>query len=132
MKNGKGLEDFSLEELNILLDVACREKSIDSLVEDILLTIKSKEDINKSNLNVSFDLKMFIQLNIFSKDEMNILVINGITNLQELIDCNLKTLKGINSTYLEKLDWARNFYDMRDMSDRGLGEKNYEKSKRRI
>jgi hypothetical protein len=101
--------------------------SIKSFREKIVEIINLKE--NESNFNLRFNMDMFIRFQIFNSYELEILKINGINNLQELIDCDLRSLIGMNEAIYEKLDWARKFYDMRGFTkkDRGI---NYEKQKR--
>lgn len=125
----KKLNDFSLSDLYLLLDIIDDCSSTDEIRKKIIDVIKLKED--QCEFNLRFDMDMFIKFQIFNSDELEVLRINGINNLQELIDCDLKSLKGMSQTIYEKLDWARKIYDMRGFSKKDK-EKKYEKQKRRI
>lgn len=86
-------------------------KDIESLTREIDTLIK-KRKANKSNLNIRFNMDMFIRLKIFDPSEFKVIRDNNINNLQELIDCDLDSLVGITPSIKEGLSWVRSAYDM--------------------
>ena len=74
--------------------------------------IQKIEDEKKKSLNVRFNMDMFIKLQIFDPWEFKVVRDNHISNLQELIDCNLDDLVGITPSVKQGLEWVRTFYDM--------------------
>ena len=63
-------------------------------------------------------MEMFLRLNIFDPWELKVVQSNHISNLQELIDCNLDELVGITPSIKEGLEWVRTFYDMRSLEEK--------------
>ena len=43
---------------------------------------------------------------------MKVLELNGIRNLQDLIDADLDSMIGMTESIKEKLSWARRFYNL--------------------
>lgn len=113
MKN-EILKKISRKDLEKLKEIIKKYQSIDELIENIDLEIKTKKDQEGLTLNEKFDLKMFRKLNILPDDQIEFLRQNKILNLQDLIDCNIDEL--INNEYSralrEELIFIREFYDM--------------------
>lgn len=113
MKN-EILKKISRKDLEKLKEIIKKYQSIDELIENIDLEIKTKKDQEGLTLNEKFDLKMFRKLNILPDDQIEFLRQNKILNLQDLIDCNIDEL--INNEYSralrEQLIFIREFYDM--------------------
>ena len=113
MKN-EILKKISRKDLEKLKKIIKRYQSIDELIENIDLEIKTKKDQEGLTLNEKFDLKMFRKLNILPDDQIEFLRQNKILNLQDLIDCNIDEL--INNEYSralrDQLIFIREFYDM--------------------
>ena len=113
MKN-EILKKISRKDLEKLKEIIKEYQSIDELIENIDLEIKTKKDQEGLTLNEKFDLKMFRKLNILPDDQIEFLRQNKILNLQDLIDCNIDEL--INNEYSralrDQLIFIREFYDM--------------------
>ncbi len=113
MKN-EILKKISRKDLEKLKEIIKKYQSIDELIENIDLEIKTKKDQEGLTLNEKFDLKMFRKLNILPDDQIEFLRQNKILNLQDLIDCNIDEL--INNEYSralrDQLIFIREFYDM--------------------
>lgn len=109
----KGLFDkFSTEQLKDILTLATTFEGKDDLLMGVSSEIKKREAERKQSLNVRFTIEMFKDYNMFYPDEMRVLELNGIKNLQDLIDCDLNSMIGITESIKEKLEWARNFYNL--------------------
>lgn len=113
MKN-EILKKISRKDLEKLKEIIKKYQSIDELIENIDLEIKTKKDQEGLTLNEKFDLKMFRKLNILPDDQIEFLRQNKILNLQDLIDCNIdELLKNEYSRALrDQLIFIREFYDM--------------------
>lgn len=113
MKN-EILKKISRKDLEKLKKIIKGYQSLDELIENIDLEIKTKKDQEGLTLNEKFDLKMFRKLNILPDDQIEFLRQNKILNLQDLIDCNIDEL--INNEYSralrDQLIFIREFYDM--------------------
>lgn len=113
MKN-EILKKISRKDLEKLKKIIKRYQSIDELIENIDLEIKTKKEQEGLTINEKFDLKMFRKLNILPDDQIEFLRQNKILNLQDLIDCNIDEL--INNEYSralrDQLIFIREFYDM--------------------
>ncbi len=113
MKN-EILKKISRKDLEKLKEIIKGYQSLDELIENIDLEIKTKKDQEGLTLNEKFDLKMFRKLNILPDDQIEFLRQNKILNLQDLIDCNIDEL--INNEYSralrDQLIFIREFYDM--------------------
>ncbi len=114
----KILETMKLEELKKIQEVVSQYGSMEELKHDLDTTISCREEDKRKSLNVKFNMEMFIRLNIFDPWELDVIKSNKISNLQELIDCNLDELKGITPSVKKGLDWARKFYDMSSLEDK--------------
>lgn len=100
MKN-EILKKISRKDLEKLKKIIKEYQSLDELIENIDLEIKTKKDQEGLTLNEKFDLKMFRKLNILPDDQIEFLRQNKILNLQDLIDCNIDEL--INNEYSRAL-----------------------------
>ena len=129
MSNIDKLKVFSLEELKLYLTLIESFESKDDMHNALIAEIKRREEFNKESLNVRFDIALMKKLNIFYPDELNVLIINNIKNLQELIDCDLYNLVGITESIIEKLNWARYFYDMRTTEEKQLDKAKQKRKK---
>ena len=120
----KGLFDsFTTKQLKDTLDLVCAFEGKDDLLMGIHCEIKRRELESQQSLNARFTIEMFKEYNMFYSDELKVLEINGIRNLQDLIDCDLDSLVGINASIKEKLSWARNFYNMKPITDSKVKQK---------
>lgn len=106
------MNSLSLDELKKFKDVISGYDDIGELKKAVNFFIEKKEREKSTRLNVRFDMDMFIRLRIFEPSELRILKANCISNLQDLIDCDLDSLVGITPSVKEKLDWARRAYNM--------------------
>ena len=113
MKN-EILKKISRKDLEKLKEMIKRYQSIDELIENIDLEIKTKKGQEGLTLNEKFDLKMFKKLNILPDDQIEFLRQNKILNLQDLIDCNIDELlkNGYSCALRDQLIFIREFYDM--------------------
>ena len=113
MKN-EILKKISRKDLEKLKEIIKGYQSLDELIENIDLEIKTKKEQEGLTINEKFDLKMFRKLNILPDDQIEFLRQNKILNLQDLIDCNIDEL--INNEYSralrDQLIFIREFYDM--------------------
>lgn len=105
-------KSFSLDDLKNYLLLIEQFESKDDMYNALIFEIKRREEEEKLGLNRRFTIKMFKDLSMFYPDEMYVLEVNGIKNLQDLIDCDLDSMIGITLSIKEKLEWARNFYDL--------------------
>ena len=108
VKKKKTIDDFSLDELKVIKKYIDYYTSFRELKEDLLQRIEDKCDF--AHLYQRFDTEVFESCHIFEPNELEVLKNNNIYNFQDLIDCDLDSLKGITMVIKEKLDWARNFY----------------------
>ena len=113
MKN-EILKKISRKDLEKLKKIIKRYNSIDELIENIDLEIKTKKEQEKLTLNERFDLEMFRKLNLLPENQIEFLRQNKILNLQDLIECNMEELlKNEYSCELRKnLKFIIEFYDM--------------------
>lgn len=122
MKEKKMLSDFSLPELQVIQKEISRYRTIEDIQKDLNQFIQKKEQVLCENPNIQFDRDMFIKLHIFDPWELKVLDFYQIHNLQELIDYDLDCMVDVLPSVLEKLEWARNFYDLRGMVSPDLGK----------
>lgn len=108
----KILDKVQIEDLKTMEAIASQYGSIEELIEDLHGTILRKEKEKKQSLNVRFNMDMLVRLKVFDPWELKVVQANHISNLQELIDCNLDHLVGITPSIRDGLDWVRHFYDM--------------------
>jgi hypothetical protein len=113
----KILEGLKTDELKTLKSIVSQYGSMEELVNDLDTTISRREEEKAKSLNVRFNMDMFVKFNVFDPWELNVLKSNNISNMQELIDCNLDELVGITSSIKRGLEWARKFYDMSSMEE---------------
>ena len=114
----KVLEKMSLEDLKTMQEIISQYGSMEELKHDLDTTITRREEEKTKSLNVRFNMEMFLRLNIFDPWELKVVQSNHISNLQELIDCNLDELVGITPSIKAGLDWARKFYDMSSLEEK--------------
>lgn len=103
---------FTIEQLKDILALVSTFEDKDDLLMGISSEIKCRELEKKQSLNSRFTIEMFKQYNMFYSDELKVLVINGIRNLQDLIDADLNSMIGMTESIKEKLSWARRFYTL--------------------
>jgi len=115
----KYLENKTLKELKDLKKFIDQFYSMEELKDELDYTISTKQKDQEKSLNSRFDMAMFKKLNMFEPREMQVLVDNNITNLQELIDCDLDSLVGMLPSIKEKFLWIRQFYDMDSLNNGG-------------
>lgn len=111
----KKLKNYSLRELKELREVFSQYGSMEEMNHDLDTIIHDREETQEKSLNECFDMKFWIENHVFYPWELEILVRNNITNLQELIDCDLDQLDGITRSTKEVFEWARKFYDFTSM-----------------
>ena len=112
------IQDMKLDELKRIQDIVSQYGSMEELKHDLDSTISTREKEKTKSLNVRFNMEMFLRLNIFDPWELKVVQSNHISNLQELIDCNLDELVGITPSIKQGLEWVRTFYDMRSLEER--------------
>ena len=122
MKEKKMLSDFSLPELQVIQKEISGYRTIEDIQKDLNQFIQKKEQVLSKNPNIKFDRDMFVKLHIFDPWELKVLDFYQIHNLQELIDYDLDCMVDVLPSVLEKLEWARNFYDLRGMVSPDLGK----------
>lgn len=110
-KNGM-FDKFTTKELKDFLVLSSYFEGIDDLLMGINSEIKKRDLERKQSLNVRFTIEMFKSYNMFYPDELKVLEINGIRNLQDLIDADLDSMIGMTESIKEKLSWARRFYNL--------------------
>ena len=113
----KILEGLNLDDLKSIKSIVSQYGSMEELINDLDTAISRREEEKAKSLNVRFNMDMFIKLNVFDPWELNVIKSNNISNMQELIDCNLDDLVGITPSVKRGLEWARKFYDMSSMED---------------
>lgn len=109
------IQDMKLDELKRVQDIVSQYGSMEELKHDLDSTISTREKEKTKSLNVRFNMEMFLRLNIFDPWELKVVQSNHISNLQELIDCDLDELVGITPSIKQGLEWVRTFYDMRSL-----------------
>lgn len=105
-------KNISLEELKKMATLIDVFENKEDFIKALEYEIQKREEERNKSLNARFDMQMFIKYNMFYADELNVLKMNNINNLQDLIECDLDSLIGITESIKEKLDWARNFYNL--------------------
>ncbi|MBQ8534254.1 MAG: hypothetical protein IJ463_01060 [Bacilli bacterium] len=114
----KGLFDsFTTKQLKDTLSLVCAFDGKDDLLMGIHYEIKRRELESQQSLNARFTMEMFKQYNMFYSDELKVLEINGIRNLQDLIEADLDSMIGMTESIKEKLSWARRFYNLEPTKD---------------
>lgn len=108
---------FSSSELKDMATLILEFEDKDDLLMGIHSEIKRREAESKKSLNARFTIEMFKQYNMFYPDEMKVLEINGIRNLQDLINADLNSMIGMTESIKEKLSWARAFYNLEPTKD---------------
>ena len=103
---------FTIEQLKDILALVSTFEDKDDLLMGISSEIKCRKKKKKQSLNSRFTIEMFKQYNMFYSDELKVLEINGIRNLQDLIDADLNSMIGMTESIKEKLSWARRFYTL--------------------
>lgn len=105
-------KNFKTEDLKNFILLVDQFEGKDDLLMGLYSELKVREEEKNKSLNARFTIEMFKEYNMFYQDELRVLEMNGIRNLQDLIDCNLNNLVGITEVMKEKFSWARNFYNM--------------------
>lgn len=103
---------FSTDNLKDMAALVLDFEGKDDLLMGIHSELKRREAEKNMSLNSRFTIEMFREYNMFYLDELRVLEVNGIRNLQDLIDCDLNSLVGITEVMKEKFGWARRFYNM--------------------
>ena len=112
------LDKMNLEELHELSQFVSQYGDLGELRYDLDFVISSREKKKKESLNSRFDLDMMVRYQVFTYEELRVILQNHITNLQELIDCDLDQLEGITPSIKRELVWKRVFYDMSSLENR--------------
>ena len=105
-------KNFKTEDLENFILLVDQFEGKDDLLMGLYSELKVREEEKNKSLNARFTIEMFREYRMFYQDELRVLEMNGIRNLQDLIDCNLNNLVGITEVMKEKFSWARNFYNM--------------------
>ena len=114
----KGLFDsFTTKQLKDTLDLVCAFEGKDDLLMGIHSEIKRRVLESEQSLNARFTMEMFKQYNMFYSDELKVLELNGIRNLQDLIEADLDSMIGMTESIKEKFSWARRFYNLEPTKD---------------
>ena len=100
------IQDMKLEDLKRMKKIVSQYGSMEELKDDLDSTISTREKEKTESLNVRFNMDMFLRLQIFDPWELKVVQSNHISNLQELIDCNLDELVGITPSIKEGLEWV--------------------------
>jgi hypothetical protein len=126
MKNLKGIDSFTLEELKKMQEFISSYDSFERLKRDLSIQIEVMND-NRKNINERFDLALMQRLQIVDSFQLKVLQNNSIHNIQELIDCDLDSLVGITPSMKMEFEWIKRMYDLRTMVDipkqKKIGEK---------
>ena len=112
MSNIDKFKAFSLNDLKLYLTLIESFETKDDMHNALIAEIKRREEEDKLSLNARFTIEMFKSFNMFYPDEMRVLELNGIRNLQDLIDADLNSMIGMTESIKEKLSWARRFYNL--------------------
>lgn len=112
MSNIDKFKAFSLNDLKLYLTLIESFETKDDMHNALIAEIKRREEEAKLSLNARFTIEMFKSFNMFYPDEMRVLEINGIRNLQDLIEADLNSMIGMTESIKEKLSWARRFYNL--------------------
>lgn len=94
-----------LEELNLVIN---NPNNIDDLVVE-LNEIKKLKENNPNNL-ICLDQRWF------SQDSYKLLVDNGIVTVDDLVNCDVSALKGIDAITSEEINWGKKFYDFSNVT----------------
>ena len=113
----KILERLKTEDLKTMKEIVSQYGSMEELKHDLDTTIAAREEEASKSLNVRFNMDMMLRLQIFDPWELKVVQSNHISNLQELIDCNLDELVGITPSVKQGLEWVRKFYDMSSLEE---------------
>jgi hypothetical protein len=105
------MDEFGLDELKKFRSLLDCVDDITVLRNMVELEIKNRE----STVNQKFTLEMLERLEILSKREIELLRVNHISNLEELIACDLESLIGVRISDISKFKWVREFYDLRSL-----------------
>ena len=111
------MEILNLDELIKIRKIVSQYTNMGELIHDLDITISNRKKKKKKSLNTRFDIMLMIELKILEPDEINVLLNNKIYNLQDLLDCDLDLLKGIDNSIKERLEWKRNFYNMNSLEE---------------
>ena len=111
----KILNHLKTDDLKTMKEIVSQYDSIDDFKHDLDTLISYREIEEAKSFNVRFNLEMMIRLQIFDPWEWKVVKSNHISNLQELIDCNLDELVGITPSVKQGLEWVRKVYDMRSL-----------------
>ena len=109
------LDRFNLEDLKEIHSFISQYSEMGELRNDLDFVISSREKEKTKSLNQKFDLDMMLKYQIFTYEALQVILANSITNLQDLIDCDLDQLEGITPSVKRELNWIRSFYDMRSL-----------------
>ena len=123
MSNIDKFKAFSLNDLKLYLTLIESFETKDDMHNALIAEIKRREEEAKLSLNARFTIEMFKSFNMFYPDEMRVLEINGIRNLQDLIEADLNSMIGMTESIKEKLSWARRFYNL-EISNGKVKKKN--------
>lgn len=118
MGSKRNLMSFSQQDLKLLKREILKTADVDLFINRIDRIVHEKQipkEENKS-LNERFNIEIFKLLDIFPPRELQIIIDNEIDNLQELLDIDLNTLRGLTDSSREYIDWARHFYDMNNLT----------------
>lgn len=114
----KNLSDFTIEELEIIKTEITKVKSQEELIETIdkIITRKQeKTEKKEKSYNEQITINM---LGCFLPTEEKILEKNGIYTLADLVNRKTETISEIGGSMKEKVNWARDFFDMTAVEDR--------------
>ena len=90
----KILSSFSLSQLEEIQEFLWEYSDLRSMREVVQKRIQEKKNKEKS-INEHFTIDLMERIHIFNSVQLQVLKKNQITNLQQLIDCDLDSLIGI-------------------------------------
>jgi len=102
------LNNFSIEELQVIKDALTESKDLDTAIEKVNSIIEYKN--NPDNINVKLDIEMLEKYHFFPPQELEIIKANGIKNLEELHTADLGQFKGMTRSSREYIEWGREFF----------------------
>ena len=108
----RSIDDLSILELDALKWMIHSYTDIYTLKKDVNEAIMKK--INVQKLYQKFTIQMFLKLGMIQEKEFEILADSNILNLDDLMNCDLNRLFGSNHSFIEKMNWLRQFYSLEE------------------
>ena len=128
MKKRFGLTSLTKEELKKFYKMIDEYDDIQSLKRDVLCLLEEK-NLAKKSINERFNIALMKKLQLFDSHQFHVLEQNRISNLQQLMDCDLDSLVGVTPSMKREFDWVRKFYDLRSLVEEDSIQKRKEKNR---